>query len=167
MKRRWLSGLVLVLAMVVAAMACDGTPTPLPPPSQDDQPPQPPDTQPQEPAGLPDLAIVDVSIVSSSQPGYSHEVVGIIANNGGADASGFNAGCTYQCPGGLVNSGGLDIVIGGYVAANDQFTFRQPVRIACEPVPAILDLDCSVDEGGNVQEENEGNNTAFFSVSIP
>jgi hypothetical protein len=169
MKRRWQAGMVFVMATVIAVIACDGTstPPPPPPPPADDPTPQQPDSEPAEPVGLADLALLDVSIVASSQPGYSHEVVGVVTNTGAADATGFDVGCTYVCPGGLVNSGGMSIVIGGYIAANDQFTYRSSVTIACDPVPAFLDLECSVDEDGSVPEENEGNNTGFFSVSIP
>ncbi len=166
MNRLWGSILILVVAILASIVACGPTPTPptQPPPQPTEEPPPP---QPPQPSGQADLRFLSVGLNHSSQPGYPFEVVSEIANDGPVEASGFNAGCRYTCPGGTVISSGIDIVIGGYIPANSSFTYTQPVRILCEPIPAILDFTCTVNEDGSVPESNTGNNTMNYTAMFP
>ena len=155
-----------MVAILASILACGPTPTPYNPP-----PPQPateePPPQPPQPSGQADLRFLSVGLNNSTQPGYEFEIESTIANDGPVEASGFNAGCTYTCPGGTVISGGLDIVIGGYIPANSSFTYTQFVRIQCDPIPAVLNFTCTVNDDGSVPESNTGNNTMNYTANFP
>ena len=166
MKRYLLTKLLIIFVFVFSILACELTGS-----NPTSVPPRPPDTRPSsggssggnvQPAGQPDLTLSNVTIlgVDSQQGSPYYRFQGIVSNSGSADASGFEAGCTYSCPGGLVLTGGFSLVQGGFVGANNSFTYTQSNRISCEPVPAILqNVSCSVDSNNDVVESNENNNS--------
>lgn len=162
---------IILIALLFLASACDpDDPTPEPTPGQpndsnggnNNNPPQ---------TGSADLTLSGVSITGiDAQSGSPYYMVeGTVRNNGNADASGFEAGCNYQCPGGTITSGGFSLVQGGFVSANSSFTYRASNRIACDPVPAILmNVTCEVDPNNDVAESNENNNSLNIgNLSVP
>lgn len=159
---------LILIVLLFLASACDpDDPTPEPTSGQPDNSNGNTNNQ----TGSADLTLSNVSITGidpqSGSPYYMVE--GTVRNNGNADASGFEAGCTYQCPGGTITSGGFSLVQGGFVSANSSFTYTASNRIACEPVPAILmNVTCEVDENNDVAESNENNNSLNIgNLSVP
>ena len=163
---KFINGLaVCFIALLMLAGCDDGSstrtqPQPTRVPAQPTSRPRP--TATSLPAGTADLSLSGVSIVredpQQGSPYYQFE--GVVRNSGNADTSGFEAGCTYTCPGGLTISGGFSLVQGGYIGSNSSFTYRSTNRISCDPVPAILtDVTCDVDSNNDVQESSENNNT--------
>lgn len=129
----------------------------------------PPPTPPPEtstPSAQADLQIVDVRVEKHDQPPFTHMLITRVRNNGAGVASGFNGGCTYRCAGGTVTSAGMDIVLGGSIQGNSEFTYRQPFRFQCEAAPPTVNLECTIDSHNNVSESNEGNNRFSASVTI-
>ncbi len=113
-----------------------------------------------------DLAIQAVRIERHADSALPYQVFATIANWGEHTASGFAAGCTYQCPGGGP-SGGMDIIRYGYLEAQSHRTFRQPFQFTCAEPPAEIDLVCEVDWHGDIAESDELNNSRRFSLSAP
>ncbi len=138
---------VVLIAVVTGGigMSCKQQPPPPPPKPNGGQPPQAP--SPPTPSGRADLMLGQVRLEKSNDPGFNYRVIATIRNVGNGDATGFNAGCTYNCPPGEpMTSGGLDIVQGGYLRANSEFTYRQPFRYQCVVRPPMIDLDCVIEQ---------------------
>lgn len=150
--------LILIVLFVLVACNSDNSTSEPPPSTNAGRNP----TATPRPTGTADLTISNVSIsgIDPQQGSPYFRFEGVVRNTGNADAIGFEAGCTYKCPGGPVLTGGFDLVQGGYLSANDSFTFSSVNRISCDPVPAILtDVTCDVDAYNDVVESAENNNT--------
>lgn len=138
-------------------------------------PPPPPQTTKPVPVVTPvtlakaDLMILNAKLekAKNADKWYTHVLIVNIRNNGESVAKGFNIGCTYNCPGGLTNSGGADVVQGGFIAGNSEFTYRSAFHIYCEGPPAILDLKFEIDSENKVVESNENNNEKMVRVAVP
>ena len=171
MKRKTMVSLITIVAVVAVAMSagCNGngrdggnggggdggyipqTPTPTSP----------------KPTSQADLQIVDVRVEKGDQPGFTHVVVATVRNNGEGSASGFDGGCEWNCPWGQPPSAGADIVQGGYIPGNSQFTYKQPLTVHCEGSPTTLYFVCTIDNHNDVKETNENNNQWSGQVNIP
>lgn len=140
---------VLVLGLTSLMLAsCDGgNPTPLPPPPPTFEPPPPTTAAPATTAPA-DLRLGETRVEPNKDANdtwNNYQIVATIVNEGAGDASGFNAGCTYQClPGGPTISGGLDIVQAGFISAKSRFTYRNPFHYACIGHPPTLNLTCTI-----------------------
>jgi hypothetical protein len=151
----WLAG-ILVTGLLVGCRQTIPENRPTTPPSPSSQ------TKPTiRLSGQPDLQIVNIRVEQYNQAGLTHQIIATIKNNGAEEAKGFNAGCTYKCPGGTITSAGIDIVQAGYILANQQFTYQSPFRFQCEPRPAFVNLECTV----NCKNDSNRNNDSF-STSI-
>lgn len=109
----------------------------------------------------PDLQIVNICVEQYNQAGFTHQINATIRNNGAGEAKGFNAGCTSKCLGGTIISAGLDIVQAGYILANQQFTYKSPFCFQCEPRPAFVNLDCTVNCKNDSNRNNDSCSTSI------
>jgi hypothetical protein len=75
------------------------------------------------------------------QPGFTHQLVATVRNNGEGLASGFDGGCEWDCSWGQNTHAGADIVRGGYISGNSQYTYKQPLNVQCEGSPTTLYFD--------------------------
>lgn len=155
--------LIIGIIFCVVLMACKRSSSPPPPPPEK----QKEVTSPAPPKGLADLQIVDVRIEKSKGPGLPYVMVATVRNNGETDASGFNAGCEWDCPGGQVTHAGATIVQGGAIRGKSEFTYRPQFALQCAGPPTMLLVVCTVDEENRVQESNETNNRWSSQISIP
>ena len=103
-------------------------------------------------AFLPDLRVTGARVACfHGLPGH-HELILGVENTGNQTASGFSAGCRWDCPGGTIHQAGAGAVQGGYLVSGRHRTYSSPFRIQCEWAPAFLTFWCEVD-GGNAVEE--------------
>jgi hypothetical protein len=159
------------MVLALSAMACTicvGDPVeifdPLPPeptrpePTRDEPPAPPPPPLPTEA----NLSLGEVRVEPYSDSFFTYQIVATIVNEGNSTASGFNAGCTYECPpGDTVLSAGLDIVQGGYIEGNSQFVYRSPFHYMCTSQSPSLNLTCTIESAqGSVR-------TYYKTVTLP
>lgn len=164
MKHRWLV-LVAFTSIIAAALGCEPTPTPTPYREPQPQPAQ--NEPPPANEGQPDLRVLEMSIERYDQGGLSHRLVAVVENSGSVEASGFDAGCTYECPSGTITRAGVDIVIDGYIAAYDRFTYTQPFMMQCDPPPGSVYMECTIDTSNVIAESYEDNNYTAYTVPVP
>jgi hypothetical protein len=132
--------LYFVITMVITACSSPSAPPPQPPLNN------PPNNPTQPSSGKPDLTLGETYIESNNDAYLSYQIVATISNLGNAEANGFNAGCTYQCPtGDPYISGGLDIVQGGYIGPNSSFTYKSPFHYMCTVSTPTVDLVCTIE----------------------
>jgi hypothetical protein len=161
MKRSTVINLLCVLAIFMSSMTTGCSP-PKPEEPQvdngqaDDQVPGVPQ------ATQPDLQITNIRVERSDLPNFTHQIIATLKNNGSGVASGFNAGCTYQCPGGTNLSAGLNIVQAGYLEGNQEFIYNTPFRFQCDPTPVTVNLVCDIDYENDL---NESNNAYYTSIN--
>jgi hypothetical protein len=109
-----------------------------------------------------DLLMGETHVEAYNDTYLTYQIVATIVNAGAGDASGFNAGCTYQCPAGDPTlSGGLDIVQGGSIAGNSRFAYESPFHYMCESRPPTLNLMCSISSAQG------GTQTYSVNVKLP
>jgi hypothetical protein len=133
---------MILLALMMMIAACS-SPTPATP---DHPPTNPPTNPPQPPPGKAELILGETHIDSFNDNYLSYQIVATIENTGNAEAKGFNAGCTYQCPAGdTYTSGGLDIVQSGSIGPNSSFTYKSPFHYMCTVSTPTIDLICTIE----------------------
>lgn len=148
--------------MLLITYSCDGrkkTPTKAakPEPVSEPQVTSPPLTKA-------DLTILRVKVEKAENS--THMLI-VTVRNSGETAATFNAGCTYDCPGGLVLKAGANVVQGGYIAANSERVYKAPFRIKCAGPPAFLSLKFDIDPENKVDESNENNNKKNVNIAVP
>lgn len=120
-----------------------------------------------KPTSQADLQIIDVRVEKWDQPGYAHQLVATVRNNGAGLASGFDGDCEWDCSWGRITHAGANIVQAGYISGNSQHTYTQPLNVQCEGSPTTLYFVCTIDYHNDVNETNENNNQWSGQVNIP
>ena len=113
------------------------------------------------PAGdpRPDLQIVRVRMDLMAAP--ASKLVAEIRNAGASAAHGFDCRCTWACPGRSVFSTELRVAQGAALEAGATSAFAldaSPDRFGCPGPPPAIDMSCTVDDRGAVEESDENNN---------
>jgi hypothetical protein len=142
MKKYWF------VALLITSIACAiiPTPTPRPTPTERRDPTDEPANNPPPSPSKPDLILGVTYIEPNNDTFNTYKIVATIENLGDGEATPINAGCTYQCPAGdQYNSGGLNIVTGGYIGPNSSFTYKSPFHYVCTIFEPTIDLICTIE----------------------
>lgn len=78
-----------------------------------------------------------------NQAPFTHRFAITIINSS-PNVTRFNASCEYQCPAGTITKAGFDIVQGGYLKGNSEFTYTGMFRFQCRPVAPEIQLLCPI-----------------------
>jgi len=68
--------------------------------------------------------------------------------NRGPGTAGVNGSCRWQCPAGLILSGGAQVVSNGYLVQNREAPYSGIASGMCAGPPALMQLDCTVEVRG-------------------
>jgi hypothetical protein len=107
----------------------------------------------------PDLQIVRVRMDLMAAP--ASKLVAEIRNAGASAAHGFDCRCSWSCPGRSLFSTELRVARDAALGAGATGEFSvdaSPDRFGCPGPPPAIDMSCTVDDRGAIDESDENNN---------
>lgn len=166
MKRKTVAGLITIVAIVAVVIfaGCVEEETPVYTPLPTDR------DGGYTPTSQADLQIIDVRVDATKEANLDNYVIFLtVRNNGDESATGFIAGCKWECPERqatfvktFVNSKLITDTIYGDSEATFTYTAWNSTYFT-----GVVRLDCWVDGADVIKESNESNNEWSGMVAIP